>query len=151
MTWVPCSFSLAEHDGPGTTSEDRTLRTRNPQDRRKFKRLKVATPAFVECSLDSISTGQILDISKDGLSFRYMSKGEKTKKVFQLRIYSSRDDFSIDNIPVKTVYDFTTPLAFTITKTMMRRRGVQFTALDPSQLSRLEHFIQSHAQQEEPD
>jgi hypothetical protein len=120
-------------------------------ERRKFKRLKVATPAFVECAMDSLSTGQILDISKGGLGFRYMSKGEKTKKAFQLKIYSSRDPFSIDHIAVKTAYDLTTPLAFTITKTTMRRRGVQFTKLDPAQLSQLELFIQKYAQQEEPD
>ena len=143
--------SFSQHDGPGTTAKDRTLTKKNPPERRKSKRYKVATPAFVECSMDSISTGQILDISKGGLSFRYMSKGDKPKKVFVLRIYSSRDDFSIENITVKTVYDLTTPVAFTVTRTTMRRRGVQFSDLSPSQLSQLKHFIHNYAQEEEPE
>jgi hypothetical protein len=111
----------------------------------------VAIPTFVECAMDAFRTGQILDISKGGLSFRYMSKGDKPKKFFQLRIYSSRDDFSIENITVKTVYDLTTPVVFTVTKATMRRRGVQFTDLSPSQYSQLEHFIQNDTQNEEPD
>ena len=127
------------------------MTTKNFPERRKSKRYKVATPAFVECSADAISTGQILDISKGGLSFRYMSKGDKPKKVFQLRIYSSRDDFSIENVTVKTIYDLTTPVAFAVTKATMRRRGVQFTDLSPSQVSQLEHFIQNYAQEEEPE
>jgi c-di-GMP-binding flagellar brake protein YcgR len=135
----------------GTTAEDRTLPTKSPSERRKSKRYKVAIPTFVECSLDALATGQILDISKGGLSFRYMSKGDKPEKIFQLRIYSSRDNFSIENITVKTVYDHIMPVAFTVTKATMRRRGVQFTDLSPSQHSQLEHFIQNYAQDEEPD
>ena len=143
--------NFLQQDGPKTAAEDKALTTKNPPDRRKSKRYKVAAPAFVECSKDSVSTGQILDISKGGLSFRYMSKGDKPKKVFQLRIYSCRDNFSIEDITVKTIYDLTTPAAFTVTKTTMRRRGVQFTDLSPSQFSQLEHFIQNYAQVEEPD
>ena len=66
-------------------------------------------------------------------------------------IRRSRDPFSMENIAVETVYDLTTPLAFTITKTTMRRRGVQFTKLNPAQLSQLELFIQKYAQPEEQD
>jgi hypothetical protein len=143
------SDSLLQQDGPSATAEDRTLNTRNFPERRKFKRFKVARPAFVEWTVDPVSTGQILNISRDGLSFRYMPKGEKPKKVFQLKIYSSSNEFSIENIPVKTIFDLAMPLAFTVTRTTTRLRGVQFTALNPSQLSQLEHFIKNYAQQEE--
>lgn len=131
------------------TPKDITLTKRDPTERRKSRRFPVEGPAFVEFSLDAPGTGQIVDISKGGVSFRYMSKGKQPSKTFELRIYSSRDDFSTEKIPVKTVYDLTMPAAFSITKTTMRRRGARFATLTPSQRSQLEYFIENYGREED--
>ncbi|MGD2126254.1 MAG: PilZ domain-containing protein [Desulfobacteraceae bacterium] len=112
-------------------------------ERRKHKRIQVKKPVFVEFAAEPSKVGQIIDISRGGISFRYIAEEEVLNESFEVRIYSAVDSVSLDKVPVKTVYDFKIGPGFTISATQARRRGAKFAEMTRKQISQLKSFIQS--------
>lgn len=112
-------------------------------ERRRHKRFKVKEGASVVFRAHSIELGQIINVSRNGLAFRYVSSQQPSSGSFELVILSGDGGFYLDEIPFKIVSDFEMnddPLSFSTT----RRCGVQFGKLGRKQVSRLEYFIQNH-------
>ena len=112
-------------------------------ERREHKRFKVQEGASVVLRAHSIELGQIIDVSRNGLAFCYVSSQQPSSGSFELVILSSDHGFYLDEIPFKIVSDFEMnddPLSFSTT----RRCSVQFGKLRRKQVSRLEYFIQNH-------
>ena len=112
-------------------------------ERRRHKRFKAQMGASVVLRAHSIELGQIIDVSRDGLAFRYVSSQQPSSGSFELVILSSEADFYLDEIPFKIVSDFETnddPFSFSIT----RRCSVQFGKLRRKQETQLEYFIKNH-------
>jgi hypothetical protein len=109
-------------------------------DLRKDKRFRAQEGAFVDLRISHVKVGKIVDISKGGLAFRYLHVGEHLRQTFELDMYSRKNDFRMEKIPVRTVWDRGSPgeLHFS---TRTRLRGVQFGKLNQEQLSELERFI----------
>jgi hypothetical protein len=83
----------------------------------------------------------IIDISKGGLSFSYIGESELTQQLSEISIIVG-NTFCLDALPVVTVSD----------KQLrpgqigaMRRRGVRFGKLSPSQESLMDEFLQRYA------
>ena len=112
-------------------------------ERRGHKRFKAQEGASVVLRAHSIELGQIIDVSKSGLAFRYVSSQQPSSGSFELVILSSEAGFYLDEIPFKIISDFETnddPLSFSKT----RRCGVQFGKLRRKQETQLEYFIKNH-------
>jgi len=109
-------------------------------DLRKYKRLRAQNGAFVDLRISPIKVGKIVDISRGGLAFRYLDVGEGLKELFELDMYSRLNDFRMEKVPVKTIWDRETTgeLSFS---TRTRLRGVQFGKLTQNQFSELERFL----------
>ena len=124
-------------------------------NKRKHKRYQVPAGSFVTLDSRGSIVGQIMDISVDGVSFRYMGdtfcfrpKGES-----YLDIHLTEGGLSLGKIPFETVsdYDIPNPLLRKVVDPIplnhkaMRRCGVQFGELTPDQKSQLEELIQNHS------
>lgn len=112
-------------------------------ERRRHKRFKVKEGASVVFRAHSIELGQIINVSRKGLAFRYVSSQQPSSGSFELVILSGDGGFYLDEIPFKIVSDFEMnddPLSFSTT----RQCGVQFGKLKRKQVSQLEYFIQNH-------
>jgi len=109
-------------------------------DLRKYKRLRAQNGAFVDLRISPIKVGKIVDISRGGLAFRYLDVGEGLKELFELDMYSRLNDFRMEKVPVKTIWDRETTgeLSFSA---RTRLRGVQFGKLTQNQFSELERFL----------
>jgi hypothetical protein len=109
-------------------------------DQRKHKRLRAQDDAFVDLKTSPAKVGKIVDISRGGLAFRYIEVAERLREAFELDMYSRHNDFRMEKVPVKTIWDRKSPgeLYFS---TRTRVRGVQFGKLTQEQLSELERFI----------
>jgi hypothetical protein len=109
-------------------------------DLRKYKRLRAQDGAFVDLRISPVKVGKIVDISRGGLAFRYLKVGESLKEAFELDMYSRLNDFRMEKVPVKTIWDRETTgeLSFS---TRTRLRGVQFGKLTQNQFSELERFL----------
>ena len=89
--------------------------------------------------------GQILDISRGGLSFRYMDNDMIGGEEELLTILSTDQQFYLVNIPFQTVSDFALTNVPSFSSIVMRRRCVRFKDLDEEQIRRLDEFIRKYA------
>ena len=116
------------------------MSTKRRTDLRKHERLRAQDGAFVDLRMSPAKVGKIVDISRGGLAFRYILVGEGLKESFELDLYSRHNDFRMEKVQVKTIWDRETAgeLSFS---TRMRLRGVQFGKLTQNQFSEIERFL----------
>jgi len=112
-------------------------------DNRAFTRFSAKEGAFAVITAPR-KLGQILDISKGGLSFTYMGEEEGPQKNTELDIFLSGIGFNSKNIPYKTISDFEIESKVEFSSIKMRRCGVKFRQLHLDQHSQIEDFLQHH-------
>jgi hypothetical protein len=112
-------------------------------ERRKHKRYMAPHGAFavlaVECHFAKL--GQIIDVSRGGLSFSYAGTEEWIGESLDLGILFAEQKFRLDNVPFKTVSDFEMVGETPASDVVIRRRGVRFGGLTYEQKFELEQFI----------
>ena len=113
-------------------------------ERRQMKRFKVAEGAFAALVNHGSRLGQIRDISKLGLSFRYIDSEEEHPDARELKIILGSGGLCVDRVPFKKVADFEIKSEFRFSSIKMRQIGLQFGDLTPEQQVRLNNFIQNH-------
>ena len=69
---------------------------------------------------------------------------EVIKNLPELRINLAGEDFTINQIPCKTVSDFNLTGGSPSTSGIMKRYGIQFGDLKPNQIDQLDYFIRNH-------
>ena len=110
-------------------------------ERRKFKRFMVDDHVFVLLGPDFTEFGQIIDISRDGLSFRYIGSVKPENDAFEIDIMIGEKGFYLEKLSLISVSDCADRTGFSL-RPLLRRRCVQFGDLMPAQIERLEYFIQ---------
>jgi len=113
-------------------------------ERRQEPRFKVVEGAFAALVNHNSKLGQIKDISKMGLSFRYIDHDGTPGETSVLKIIIRRGGLYLDKLPFKKVADFEIKNEHTFSSLKMRQMGLQFGDLNQQQCIRLEHFIQKH-------
>lgn len=114
----------------------------NSDERRKFKRFQVKDRVFVLLGPDFTEFGQIIDISRDGLSFRYINGAKSQSDPFEIDILFGDKGFYLERLSLVPVSDCAEKNGFSL-RPLMRRRCVQFGDLMPNQISQLEYFIRN--------
>ena len=117
-------------------------------ERRKYTRFRTRNGALIELRSQPGKLGEILDISRGGLSFRYIDIGDRPEGSFELDIFLKETGFRLERVPAKTVSDFRTTKYFPFSSTITRRQGVKFGQLTRKQISQLEHFIKNYTTDE---
>ena len=120
------------------------IRGKNTIEQRKHERFRVQYGAFVAFRVDHSKLGQIIDISKGGLAFRYIANGKQSKGPDQLDIMLAEKDFHLKKLPFKAITDFEITSEIPLNSLQTRRCGVQFGKLTKSQISQLDFFIKNH-------
>ena len=77
-------------------------------ERRKHRRYRAPRGAFAVLAVESdfAKLGQIIDVSRGGLSFTYAGTKEWISESLELGIWFSEQKFRLDNVPFKTISDF---------------------------------------------
>ena len=117
-------------------------------ERRKHKRFRVVDDTYANFGSSKYQCS-IIDISLEGLSFRYFSetreiKGFSPTDTGKLDIIKTNDHISIQQIPFETVYDIEVESENPWHSFKTRRRGLRFIRLTRKQRSQLESFIKEH-------
>ena len=113
-------------------------------ERRKHERLTLKGGAFATLSPHPLIAGQILNISKGGLSFRYIASKENLKDASNLSIMLTNGRFGLHDIPVAPVWDRPIPRNFSYSLIAMRHCAVKFKDLSDTQQSELKIFFENH-------
>ena len=117
---------------------------RNVVERRKHNRFRVKDGASVVLRAHFLELGEIIDVSRGGLAFRYVPSQQPSSGSPQLVILLGDGSFYLADIPFIIISDFEiNQNPFSSLK--ISRCGVQFGELTHSQVSEIEYFIQHYA------
>jgi len=165
-------LSKADHDvaimsrSPFLTLIDKNTVKR--RDRRAHKRFQVKKDTFVLIRPVSVKQIQVVDrsmgqiacaiyrskptwfgrvnnISMDGLSFDYIAGEEGSSQSLVLDILLADRGFYLTNLTFKTICDVKVATDFSMEPIKMRRHHVRFERLAPSQIRKIQHFIQHYS------
>ena len=119
---------------------------KNVEDKRTFDRFLVREYAYAVLRPSSRKVGQIVDISRGGLSFRYPDTGSSNEDVpsLHLDIFLVGVDFHLAKVPFKTVSERTLDIDLPDHSMTMVQCGVEFDTLTDDQLNRLDILIEEY-------
>jgi hypothetical protein len=111
-------------------------------ERRKFQRLNIQGKAFAALQPDYTKLGRIIDISREGFSFRYLlgcfNEPQQSKKSnIELYRLFTIDQFILSHVPAKVISD----IEINDREISIRRRSLQIINLSSKQASQLDYFI----------
>ncbi|CAB1061091.1 hypothetical protein D1BOALGB6SA_5862 [Olavius sp. associated proteobacterium Delta 1] len=113
-------------------------------ERRQQPRFKVVEGVFAALVNHNSKLGQIKDISKIGLAFRYIDSGDEPGETSELKIIIGMGGVYLDKLPFRKVNDFEIQNEYSFSSLKIRQIGLQFGKLAPQQRTQLEHFIRNH-------
>lgn len=111
-------------------------------ERRKHPRYKLSDDILV---FNETTFGQIINFSKGGLAFRYLTSKDIVQGTFvALGILNSASGFYMENIPCKTVSTSDSTPIHPTGSTIVRQNGVQFENLTNEQILQIESFLEKN-------
>lgn len=115
-------------------------------DRREYKRLKVheGTYAVLKPHANSSKLGNIVDISKGGLSFNFIDSQRIFSNFNELDIYISGNGLIVSHLPFEITSEITLNKDIPFYSVVTRRFGVKFSAISEKTRSQLDHFLHNH-------
>ncbi len=111
------------------------------KERRKHERYFAAEGAYAALSPKSSKIGQIVNISRGGLAFRYIDNDDNKNKNHETHIFLSSKHNHVSKVPIKTVADYPVHVENSFSKMKVRQRGIQFGEMNLHQLIGLDNYI----------
>lgn len=118
----------------------------NESERRRYERFAVQGNAFAVLLSDTPRLGQIIDISRGGMSFRYVDDASAISDRAALDIFLLNQPVLMKGVPVRSRCDFQLEPYGSRTRKTVRRCCVEFVALGPGQSYALDELLQHHTQ-----
>jgi hypothetical protein len=120
-------------------------------ERRKHRRFNIEVGSLdVLDPHSNEKLGDVLNISRGGLAYRYVPDAEQPFDLFKIDIFRVVDHILfLSNITCKTISDFDAAKRFPIKFNKYRLSGVHFGELTESQISQLEYCIQKYTLEEQ--
>lgn len=111
-------------------------------EKRRYKRF-IAPEGMVALVGDPLTIlGTIMDLSENGLSFRYIHKKKQAVELSRLDILYSDKLIYIEHIPFRAVFDIELSVSDIF---RIRRCGIQFKQLTERQFYLLKYLICNHS------
>jgi hypothetical protein len=119
-------------------------------ERRKHERFKVKNGAIAIIRLsNALATTQkycqIINISKDGLAYRYIIKNDESNEPVKLDVLFIHDSICtayLKYVSLKTVWVSHADSKASFGQVTIKQRGVQFGKMMPNQISQLDRFLE---------
>ncbi len=113
-------------------------------ERRKHKRFRAEDGAYAAIRPHYNKIGQIIDVSRGGLAFRYMVCDSENDGSYELDIFLLGNGFHLDKVSVRMVSDQDMPKGVSPGSLNMRRCAVQFEELSQKESLQLDYFMENH-------
>jgi hypothetical protein len=114
----------------------------SPTERRKHPRYNVGDNVLV-FSHDTF--GQIMDISKSGIAYRYLTaKDDTTTTDVELGVLNTETGFYLDKINCKVVRSNDSSPLHPSSSTFIRTNGIEFAMLTDEQHAILDNFLNQY-------
>lgn len=112
-------------------------------ERRRKQRFFAKDGCLVCLGNDPIKPWQILDISEEGLAFRYIGGADEPNGISELDILTGDTALRIERVPVSLISDLRMSVPASRRYTL-NRCSVKFGTLTADQVGRLESFIRDY-------
>ena len=116
-------------------------------DLRTYKRRIPVGNVYAALGRDYEKMGKLIDLSRGGLAFEYMSNEDTKTELAQVNIIKVGGVFNLHNLPCKVMYDIPIPLARdgiqSLKHALNRRCGVKFNMLPDDDRVQLAMFLES--------
>lgn len=116
----------------------------NTKTKRKQKRFSTQEGTYVKLSNGSIKVGQVINISKSGLAFSYITKGERLTGWQKINIFLSGDSFYVKQLPFKVISEYVIDKKNTLNNVFKKQCGGEFGEMTPNQKTQLEYLISKY-------
>ena len=113
-------------------------------ERRKNKRYKASEGAYAAISPNSQKLGQIIDISMDGVCFKYIdtsNDGQNDGTQQEDSIFLSSRRGYVGDLPIKIVGDYAVTNDLSFSSIKVKKMHIQFTDLSVKQFFDLDYFL----------
>ena len=112
--------------------------------KRKSPRFPAKEGSYAAINSNYSIMGQIKDINKCGLAFRYVANGKKLTGRLTIDIFRHSKEFRLKNLPFKTISDFYVDSKSPFSTIILRQCCGKFADLTDNQISQLDRFIQNY-------
>jgi hypothetical protein len=110
-------------------------------DKRRFRRLSPKEDAFALLKNHTSSVGQIINVSRGGLAFKYLADEIPADEGWELDVFLASQGFLWKGVPHRTILDIEMAPESPFSSVRMRRRAVAFQNLTDEHVSRLESLL----------
>lgn len=111
---------------------------------------QVKDGAYAVIRYKPFQIGKIMNISKDGLTVRYLSNGQELNETFELDIFIIDSNYYIEKIRVNTISDFELIDKDGFGSDNIRQRSFQFGKMKSGQLFYLDYFLENFTEKNFP-
>ena len=112
-------------------------------ERRKHQRFQVANLVIAVPQKSNSQVARIVDISKGGMSVRYIDQKDWLGEAKEIDIFVT-SDFFMDSVPIESIHDFKGDNQVSFSIIQERQCCLKFGSLSPAQESRLDEFIMKY-------
>ena len=116
-------------------------------ERRKHKRFRPKEGTYAVLSGSVSKMGQIIDISRGGLAFRYIDIGDRPRETCVMDIIEN-SSYRLENVGFRIISDMDASKDFPFSTIPMRRCGGELMGLSDKQIYDLEYLIESFTEPE---
>ena len=124
---------------------DSTPKGKKQTERRQNTRIKPAAGAFAAIASDFDRIGNIVDISRGGLAFHYVSTRESWIGAKAIDIFHKDIELFLKGIPIKPVLEMDLAKDNASSSVLVRRMNVEFVDLNQEQAQQLDHLLREYA------
>ncbi len=122
----------------------RMLNSKKIIERRSQERHQIQQGIYALLKNGSSKLGQIVNISKGGLAFKYINHEEQIGEPVEVDIFISGNGYFLKGIPCKKISDIHVDNFVPFSTFEMRQLGVQFGEMSHGQAHQLDTFIKKY-------
>jgi hypothetical protein len=125
--------------------------TKSRIKQRNQTKFQVKDGAYAVIRYKPFQTGKIMNISRDGLTVRYLSNGHPLNETSELDIFIIDSNYYIEKIRVNTISDFELTDKDGFGFNNIRQRSFEFGKMKSGQLFYLDYFLENFTEQNFPE
>lgn len=110
-------------------------------ERRAHPRYGVNEGTYAAISPNSDKMGQIINISRGGLAFRYIVQNGQVQDPLETHVFVGDNGFYLEKMPYETVADYPVPIGSSLSSLRMRVRRIRFGPLSDHHTAQLDYFL----------
>ena len=112
-------------------------------EKKRSPRFRVSKGIYAHIDSDKPIVGEVINISKGGLSLKYLPECNPSPKHSKLNLFALGGNFFLRNVSVRTVSDSELAVESEFSSIKMRRMGVSFKNLTDIQRQSLRDFMKN--------